>query len=61
MVSVLGIGPKVRGFNGRDDEFLRAMQIRRTLSLGEEVNCRPHVVRFYGMLKIPAEYERDIS
>jgi hypothetical protein len=36
-------------------------KIRRTTSLGEEVTPQPHVARFYGILKIPAEYDSDIS
>jgi hypothetical protein len=57
MVSVLVIGPKVRGFKpGRGDGFLRAIKIRRNVSSGGEV--KPHIVRFYGMLKIPKEYDK---
>jgi hypothetical protein len=38
MVSVPATGPKVRGFKpGRGNGCLRAIQIHRTLSFGEEV------------------------
>jgi hypothetical protein len=36
--------------------FLRAIKIRSTSSFGGEVKPSVHVVRFYGMLKIPADY-----
>jgi hypothetical protein len=37
MVSMLAIGPKVRGLKlRRDDRFLRAIKIRRTHSFGRE-------------------------
>jgi hypothetical protein len=44
-----------------DDGFLRAIQIRSEPSFGGEVMPSAHVVRFYGVLKIPAEYTSDIS
>jgi hypothetical protein len=38
MVSVLAVGPKVRGFKlGRRDVFLRAIKIRSTPSFGGEL------------------------
>jgi hypothetical protein len=46
-----------RRFAGSDptenEGFLRAIKIRSTPSFGWEVRRRSHVVRFYGMLKIP--------
>jgi hypothetical protein len=52
VVSVLAIRPKGRGFiPGRGDGFLRAIKIRSTPSFGRDL--KSHVVRFYGMLKIP--------
>jgi hypothetical protein len=60
VVFVLSIGPRVHRFKpGRDDGFLRAIQIRSTTFFGGEVSLPLHVVRFYGMLKIPADYYRD--
>jgi hypothetical protein len=56
------IGPKVRGFKPADrDGFLRAIKIRSTTSFGVVVSRRPHAVIVYGILKIPAEYDRDTS
>jgi hypothetical protein len=57
MFIVLAIGPKVCGFRaGEDDEFLRAIKIRGTTSLGGEVEpavpCRKilrHVKYLYSM------------
>jgi hypothetical protein len=57
MVSVLAIGPKVRGFKpGRSDVFLRATEIHNTPSFGGEVKtetpCRKiilHVKEMYGV------------
>jgi hypothetical protein len=54
VVSVLATKPKGRGFkSGICDGFLRAIKIRSTPSFGLEVKPDVHVVRFYGMLKIP--------
>jgi hypothetical protein len=39
--------------------FSRAIKIRSTTSSGGAVKPSVHVVRFYGMLQIPTEYERD--
>jgi hypothetical protein len=30
-------------------------------SVGMDIKPSAHVLRFYGMLKIPAEYDRDTS
>jgi hypothetical protein len=50
VVSVLAAGPKVCGFMpGRGDGFLRAIKIRSTPSIGEDVKPGPHVVRVYDM------------
>jgi hypothetical protein len=43
------------------DGFLRAIEFRSTTSFGEEVKPSAHGGRFYGMLKIPAEYDSDNS
>jgi hypothetical protein len=54
MVSVLAIGPKVRGFNpGRGDGFLRAINSAVRLSSEGKQSRRSDVVSFYGMLKKP--------
>jgi hypothetical protein len=56
VVSVLSTGPTSRGFkSGRGDEFLRAIKILSTPSsrMGSKAG-RSHVVRFYGMFKIPS-------
>jgi hypothetical protein len=37
------------------------IKIRNTPSFGWEVNRRSHVVRFYGMLKILAWHDRDVT
>jgi hypothetical protein len=61
-VNVLATGPKGYGFKpGRGHEFLRAIQIRSTTSFGWEVKPEAHVVRFYGMLKNLASYDRDAT
>jgi hypothetical protein len=58
-VSVLAIGPKVRGFKpGREMDFLTGIKIRRTSSFGGEVKTSVHAVRLHGMLKILSEYEQ---
>jgi hypothetical protein len=50
MVSVLAIGPNVRGFKlGCGDGFLQALKIRSTPSFGGEVKPSAHVIIFYGM------------
>jgi hypothetical protein len=58
VVIVLTIGPKVPWFKPAEDgEFLRAIQIRSTTFFGGEV--KP--LALLGMLKIPAEHDRDTS
>jgi hypothetical protein len=60
MVSVLVIGPKVRGFNPvRGDEFLRAIKIRTTPPFGGQVMPSAPCHKIF-MLKDPTKYERDI-
>jgi hypothetical protein len=44
-----------------DDGFLSAIKNRSKTAFGEEINSSTRAARFYGMLKIPAEYEIDIS
>jgi hypothetical protein len=53
VVSVLATGSKGRGFQpGQGDGFLRAIKSEAHLSSDGKYGQRPHVVRFYGMLKI---------
>jgi hypothetical protein len=53
MIIVLSIRLKVACSNlVEDDGFLRAIKIRGTTSFGGEVKTSPHVLRFYGVLKI---------
>jgi hypothetical protein len=62
VIMVPAIVPKVRGFKpGRRRRILRAIKIRSTTSFGGEVKSPPHIVRLHGMLKMPAEYNRDTS
>jgi hypothetical protein len=62
MVSVLANGFKVCRFKPvRGNGFLTVIKIHSTPSFGGALNLRPHVVRFYGMLKKSTKYERDIS
>jgi hypothetical protein len=52
MGSVLTIVPKVRGFKpGRGDGIRKVIKIRSTSSFEGEVKRRPHVIRFYSMLR----------
>jgi hypothetical protein len=44
-----------------DKEVLLARIFCGTTFFGVEVKLSAHVVRFYGMLNNPAEYERDTS
>jgi hypothetical protein len=62
VVIVLATGTKVGDFKPiKSDGFLMAIKIRSSTSLVGEVSRRPNVIRCYGMLKIPAEYDRDTS
>jgi hypothetical protein len=59
MVSVLAIGPKVRGLNpGRDDGFLEEIKIRGTPSFGGEVKPSAPYCK---MLKNLAYHDRDTT
>jgi hypothetical protein len=50
MVSMLAIKTKIHDFKpGRGNGFLRVIKIHSTPSFIGEV--KPHVIRFYGMLK----------
>jgi hypothetical protein len=61
MVSVLAIGPKVRGFRpGRGDGILRAIKIRSTLSFGGEVKPSAPGRKILQHVKELYEYERYI-
>jgi hypothetical protein len=42
----------------KDNGFLKAIKICSMTSFKGEVKPSTHVVRFYGMLKTPAEYDR---
>jgi hypothetical protein len=54
MVIVLATGPKAYGSNPTEsNRLLRAIKIHSMTSLEGKQSCRPQVVRFYGMLKIP--------
>jgi hypothetical protein len=62
IVSVLAIGPKVRGFKrGRGDGFLRTIEIRSTLSFGGEIRPSVPCRQILWYVKELYEYERDIS
>jgi hypothetical protein len=52
MAIVLTTVPRFAGSNPESDGFLRAIKIRSTTSFRGEVKPSPHVVRFYGTLKI---------
>jgi hypothetical protein len=60
VVSVLSIGPKVLGSNPAEgDGYLTSTKIgQEQLPSGGKQSRRSHVVRFYGMLKNPAECEQ---
>jgi hypothetical protein len=45
----------------KDDGFLRVIKIRNTNSFQGEVKPLDSCRKFYDMLKIPAEYDRDTS
>jgi hypothetical protein len=56
-VSVLDIGPKVRGFKlGRGDGFLRELNIQSTPSFGGEEKPEAIWCRFKGILQITCKY-----
>jgi hypothetical protein len=56
------LGPRFEGSDTiEDDGFLKTIEIHSTTALGGGVKPSAHVVKFYGMLKIPAEYDRDTS
>jgi hypothetical protein len=62
VVIVFAIGPKVRGLKpGKDDGFLRAIEIRNTTLFGGKQSRRSNVVRFYSLLKIPTKYEKMLD
>jgi hypothetical protein len=51
---VLAVGPKFAGSNPtEDDASLRQIKIRSTTSFGGKVKPLVHVIRSYGMVKIP--------
>jgi hypothetical protein len=59
MIIVLAIGPKVHWFKpGRRRWIFKKIKIRSTTSFGGAAKPSPLVVRFYGILKILAEYDR---
>jgi hypothetical protein len=63
VVIMLAIGPKVRGFKpGRGRRIFKGDESpsHDLLRRGSKV-VGPHIAGFYGMLKNPADYERDIS
>jgi hypothetical protein len=54
VVTVLTTDPRSTGSNlAKHDGFLRVIKILSTTSIRGEVKLVSHVVRFYGMLKIP--------
>jgi hypothetical protein len=60
VVSVLTIGPKVRGFKPAENNiFLRGIRIHSTTSLGGQAKSAASCHRIYIMLNIPAECDRD--
>jgi hypothetical protein len=59
MVSVLAIEPNVRGFKPGQGRWI--FKSDTETSFGEKQSYQPHVVRFYGMLKILAVYDDDTS
>jgi hypothetical protein len=59
MVSVLAIGPKVRGFKpGRGDGLLRATKIHSTSSLGREIKPEAPWRKILRHAKITCKYEQ---
>jgi hypothetical protein len=62
VVSVLAIGPRVRGLNpSQGDGLRRAIKIRSTPIFLGECCRRPRILIFGGVLNKPSEYESDIS
>jgi hypothetical protein len=62
MVSGPPIGPSVCGYiAGRGRWIFKDDKIRSTPFFGGKWIHWPYVVKFYWMLKIPAEYDRDIT
>jgi hypothetical protein len=56
------LDPRFAGsYPAEDDGFLRMIKICSTPFFGREVRLSARVVRFYGMLKNPSEYETDTS
>jgi hypothetical protein len=59
VVSMLDIGPKVRGFKpGRGRWIFKGEKIRSTPSFGSEVKPPTPYRKIFGMLKIPSKYEQ---
>jgi hypothetical protein len=59
LLSSLILDTNLAGSNlAEDDGPLRGIKIRSIPSFGEEVNRRPHVVRFCGLSKILSKYEQ---
>jgi hypothetical protein len=59
MISVLAIGPSVRGFRpGRGGGFLRAIKIRSTPSFGGEVKPEAPCHNIFRHVKITCRYEQ---
>jgi hypothetical protein len=61
VVSVLTTEPIVHGFKpGQGRLIFKGDETRNSNSFGRgSESHQPHVVRFYGILKIPADYYRD--
>jgi hypothetical protein len=58
MVSVAGIGHRVRGFkHGRSDEFLKTIKICSTPSFGREVKSKVRCRKILRRVKITCKYE----
>jgi hypothetical protein len=58
----LPLDPSFAGSNpAQNDGFLRETEVLSTISFREEEKPLAPVVRFYSMLKIPAEYDKDTS
>jgi hypothetical protein len=56
------LDPRFAGSKAAEDNELSTVtKICATTSFGGEVKLSAHVVRFYGMLNNPAEYERGTS